>query len=83
MRGDKNMGNSIQRIDSNKNVGYSYRRQGQMSNGQVGIDHVEQILVVSCGNCGDYAHVQLKDIDEARKETKRVIPTTIHPIRLA
>lgn len=50
----------MKQIDANKNVGYSGEFEGQeLTNGEVGIDPVKKVLVVCCGNCGDYKWIDL------------------------
>ena len=44
--------------------GYSSGGESQkIRNGEVGIDKDENILVVCCSNCGDYSHIDLRELE--------------------
>ena len=37
--------------------------KNEIRNGEVGIDKGKNILVVCCGNCGDYSHIDLSELE--------------------
>ena len=46
---------------------YHTRSEKTLTNGEIGIDKKENILVVCCGNCGDYSHIDLSKVKGVTK----------------
>ena len=58
----------MKRIKAKDHYGYSRSEKGQkLRNGESGIDKKENILVVCCGNCGDYSHIDLSKLKGVTK----------------
>ena len=59
-------------LDLSKHVGYSDgRNKPQLQNGEYGLgkdSDGEYQLIVSCGNCGDYSWIPIKEILTAIKK---------------
>ena len=58
----------MRRVIAKKHFGYAGTdTKGTLTNGQIGIDKKENILVVCCSNCGDYSHIDLSKVKEVEK----------------
>ena len=56
------------KVKASDHFGYSgSSEKSKLTNGQIGIDKKENILVVCCSNCGDYSRIDLNKVKEATK----------------
>ena len=58
----------MKRVKAKDHFGYAGTdTKGKLTNGQIGIDKKENILVVCCSNCGDYSRVDLSKLEGSKK----------------
>lgn len=57
----------MKNVKADKHYGYHGSGEGQtLENGQRGIDRKKGVLVVCCSNCGNYSHIDLKEIGKGK-----------------